>query len=77
MNATFEIGKTYSVDSGPAHFEFTIVSRTNKFITYIYAGKLTRVGVTNYGGHEYAMPFGKYSQAIQIDAAHGFSEVSA
>jgi len=77
MSATFKIGKTYYAESGPAFFEFKVTARTAKFITIIQGNTRRRCAISSYDGHEYAMPFGKYSMAIQIDAAHVLSEVSA
>lgn len=66
----FEIGQTYWVESGPVVFEFTIVSRTVKFITYTQRNdsRQVRVGISNYDGMERAMPFGRFSMAPQISA---------
>lgn len=77
--AKFEIGKTYYVESGPCVFEFTIVARTAKFITYTQRNDSTerRVGITSYDGHEYAMPFGKFSMAPQINADRYWGSVAA
>lgn len=69
----FEIGQTYwttSTADADCVFEFTIVARTAKFITFVQPGdsRQHRVGVTSYDGTEYAMPFGRYSMAPQICA---------
>lgn len=69
----FEIGQTYwttSIADADCVFEFTIVSRTAKFITFTMRNdnRQHRVGVTCYDGTEYAMPFGRYSMAPQISA---------
>jgi hypothetical protein len=74
MNKTikFEIGKEYTTRSACDHdcnFAFTVISRSDKFITVKGEGRTRRAGITIHGGVESAMPFGKYSMAPVIRAA--------
>lgn len=73
----FEVGKIYSTGEARDYvWRFLVVKRTAKFITIVDANPVTeadleprRVGVTiGYGGHEIALPLGRYSMAPVINA---------
>jgi len=68
----FEIGKEYTTRSACDYdciFSFTVVGRSQNFITISGEGRTRRVGVAVCDGAETAMPLGKYSMSPIIRAA--------
>ena len=67
----FEIGKTYncrSITDSNCRYEFTIVKRTEKTVSFNYENKTVTKKVTVYDSREIVFPLGKYSMAPIIKA---------
>jgi hypothetical protein len=68
----FQIGNTYTTRSACDHdciFEFTIVKRSEKFITFTNRhGQQSRAGVFQIDQVEHCFPTGRYSMAPIISA---------
>jgi hypothetical protein len=75
---TFEPGSVYYVHSNAdwdCVFEFTVMSRTAKFVTFkTRYGDIARVGVKVDEDGEWALPFGNYSMDPCVRAGHEFKE---
>lgn len=71
----FQVGEVYTARSACDYdcvWGFTVLSRTDKFITILEHSspdKPKRVGVKISSDGEYALPFGNYSMAPSIHAA--------
>ena len=49
-------------------FRFTVVKRTEKFVTLNYYGQLKRVAIRERDGREYCYPLGMHSMAVSVHA---------
>lgn len=67
---TFQVGVSYGVRShDDEYFEFEIVGRTPKVVTFRYYDLLKRAKVSlTLEGNEYVWPFGRYSGAPMLIA---------
>jgi hypothetical protein len=73
MITSFKIGDTYECRAYSNYdmvYQFTVVSRTAKFVTFRDRfGETRRVGVWESNGVEWASPYGKYANSATISAA--------
>src|SRR5271157_3187579 len=79
----FEVGKTYQDRSSCDYdtiYSFTVVSRTDKQLTFLEYGKMKRRGIYVYNGVEQCKPHGAYSMCTIISAdrenAYGKDSIS-
>lgn len=49
-------------------FRFTVIKRTEKFVTFDYYGQPKRVAIRVQDGREYCYPLGTYSMAVSVHA---------
>ena len=71
-NIHFTVGETVATRSAcdwSCIFRFTVVARTDRFVTFAYHGTTKRVGIkVDAEGREYAYPLGRYAMASIVRA---------
>lgn len=78
ISPKFEVGKTYNCRSLCDYdciYSFTVVSRTEKFVTFRYFNELRRRKIRTYEGVERCDPHGRYSMSPILTADDAVSDV--